>query len=370
MDVLSDAVAAMRTGRPHSARRRLPAPWRLRARPFEGAGFHVVLQGEAWLFPGTPPHPEPLRLGVGDVLLLPHGGAHELTDAPGSPAAETLTTCLAGSVGPEDAEGPGTVLLCGAFPLDRARPHPLLAELPEVIHLPARVGRHGSLRAAVDLLGGELAGPPLPGADGAVPALLETLLLYILRAWYDELAEQRPGSGWAAALHDPGVSAALRAIHREPARPWTVRTLGDEAGLSRAPFARRFAGLVGRPPLTYLTWWRMTLAARLLRTTTHTLRVVAEQVGYTSEFAFAKAFKREHGTTPGRFRVAPAAPGPHPEAAARRTPAPALPAAAVPAPAGAGTGAPPRTVMAPVPGAGPSPASAVLPAMPQEALPG
>ncbi|GHC45922.1 hypothetical protein GCM10010349_08440 [Streptomyces flavofungini] len=189
---------------------------------------------------------------------------------------------------PDDATGepPAAVLLCGAYRLDRARAHPLLAELPEVIHLPARVGAHSSLRAAVELLGAEL-DDPKPGSDTIVSALLDTLLLYILRAWW--LGERQGAghpTGWAAALADPAVAAALRAVHADPAHPWTVAELGALGGLSRAPFARRFAATVGR----------------LLRTEEAPLRVVAERSGYASEFAFAKAFKRQSGVAPGQYR--------------------------------------------------------------------
>lgn len=109
-------------------------------------------------------------------------------------------------------------------------------------------------------------------------------------------------AGWPAALADPAVSAALEAMHAEPAAPWTVAGLADRAGLSRTVFAQRFTVLVGRPPLAYLTWWRMTTAARLLRQADEPLSAVARRCGYASEFAFAKAFKREFTVTPGAFR--------------------------------------------------------------------
>jgi AraC-like DNA-binding protein len=170
-----------------------------------------------------------------------------------------------------------------------------------VIHLPARVGHRPELRAAVDLLGGELDHPRL-GSDTTVPTLLDLLLLYILRAWFDEQPDEGAPTGWAAALADPAVSAALHAIHRDPAHPWTVESLGHQVRLSRAAFSRRFTALVGQPPLTYLTWWRMTTAARLLLEPGASLGEVATRIGYTSEFAFANAFKREYGLAPGRYR--------------------------------------------------------------------
>jgi len=295
MDVLSDAIGVMRTGRPHSAEIRKCAPWAVRAEPFSGAGFHVVLEGTCWLIP---PAGAAITLGPGDVVCLPHGGGHTLVDSPSTPFGEAPSASLAELVPSADnGEGATTILLCGAYTLDQTRPHPLFRELPEVIHLPASLGRRSPLRAAVDLLGDEVANPG-QGTEAVVSALLDVLLLYILRAWLDG----DPATGWAAALDDPAVATALRHIHQEPARQWTVESLGGRAGLSRAAFARRFTSLVGKAPLGYLTWWRMTLAAQLLRDSDKPLQTVAQRTGYTSEFAFAKAFKREHGLAPGRYR--------------------------------------------------------------------
>ncbi|MCK2219984.1 AraC family transcriptional regulator [Actinomadura sp. ATCC 31491] len=288
MDVLSDALAAMRTGRPHASRTVVRAPWGVRFRPQQGAGFHVVLRGECHLLPARG---EPVALRAGDVVFLPRELGHGLADTPATPPAESLT---------QGGGGPVTELLCGAYRLDQSRLHPLLTELPDVMLIPAG-DDHPALRGAIALLAGELGGSPGPGADAAAGALLDVLLLYLLRAWY----ESRPAgedTGWAAALRDPRIMEALRAVHARPARPWTVQSLAAVAGLSRAAFAQRFTATVGAPPLAYLTWWRMTTAARLLRESDLPLRSVAERSGYASEFAFAKAFKREFGTAPGRYR--------------------------------------------------------------------
>lgn len=293
MDVLSDAITAMRTGRAHSSLRRLYGPWGVRFPAGDSAGFHVVLQGSCWLLP---PDATPIALGVGDIAFLSRERGHGLADRPDTP----LTAFAEGEQPPaREGSQPPTVLLCGAYLLDRVRPHPLLAQLPDVIHLPARVGPHPSLRAAVELLGIELQ-RPRPGGGAVVSALLDMLLLYIIRAWLDEHAS----SGWAAALNDPAIAAALRAVHDDPARAWTVESLGAEAGLSRAAFSRRFAALVGQPPLAYVTWWRMIQAARMLRESDVPLAAVAQRAGYTSEFAFARAFKREYGVAPGSYRRA------------------------------------------------------------------
>lgn len=291
VDVLSDAVAAMRTGLPHSSRTEFHAPWATFFPPQDGAGFHVVLQGACWLIPSRG---EPVRLGVGDVVFLPRELGHGLADSPTArPGPEFCSP---------PGSGPATTLLCGAYWFDHSRVHPLMAELPEVMHLPAHVGRRSSLRGALELLGRELVDAPLPGAAGVVPALLDVLLLYILRAWHEESGG---AAGWAAALRDPAVAAALRAVHGDPAHPWTVQSLSARAGLSRSAFAQRFTALVGSPPMAYLTWWRMVTAARLLRDTDLLLRTVAERAGYTSEYAFAKAFKRRFGAAPGRYRERP-----------------------------------------------------------------
>ncbi|MEU4173169.1 AraC family transcriptional regulator [Streptomyces sp. NPDC026665] len=300
MDVISDAVGTIRTGHPHSARTHMSAPWGLRFPALPGAGFHVVLQGSCWLLP--PDSGEPVALSSGDVVFVSHGAEIALASHPDSPL-EVVTREMDDAwalVDNDDAAGGTTVLICGSYQLDRARLHPVLAELPTFIHLPKRVGHHASLSAIIDLLGSEL-DHRRPGTDAAIPTLLDAMLLYILRGWYEDQAT-RAAIGWAGALADTAVNTALQLIHRAPARAWTVEELGKHAGLSRAAFARRFTSLVGQPPLAYLTWWRMTTAGHLLRQSDTPLRAIAEKTGYTSEFSFNRAFKREYGTTPGNYR--------------------------------------------------------------------
>ena len=311
MDVLADALAAMRTGPARSARTDVRAPWGLRFAAVTGATFHVVLRGTCWLLPADG---DPVPLGPGDIVFLRDGSAHALADDPASPLTDFTPSRPSPSapIGQVEMDGPGArcVLLCGAYRLGRRRPHPLMAELPDVMHLPPRPARHRALYAMVELLGAEFE-EARPGRDTIVPALVDAMLLYILRAWVDDrsaAASQGLGTaGWATAITDPAISRALAAVHSDPARPWTVEELGARSGLSRSVFAQRFTALVGEPPLTYLTWWRMTTAARLLHESAAPLSAVAQRVGYSSEFAFAKAFKRELGTAPGRYRRDPAA---------------------------------------------------------------
>ncbi|WP_341715758.1 AraC family transcriptional regulator [Micromonospora sp. FIMYZ51] len=330
MDVLSDVITVMRAGQPRSARVAWHAPWAQQFAPVPGsAGFQIIVQGPCWLIA---PDTGPMPLAAGDIVFRPHGRGHTLADSPSTPATapacdpndpqlQRYMAAFVASRDPEpcgrlspalgatdivgtaaDTDAPATVTLCGAYQLDPTHAHPLLDGLPELLHLPAYLGRHPALRATVDLLASELE-RPRPGTDAIIPALLDTLLLHILRTWLDQ--NPTPGTvttGWAAALNDPATAPALQAIHRFPARSWTVATLAAEAGLSRAAFARRFTTLLGQPPLAYLTWWRMTTAARLLHKSDTPLSVIARRVGYASEFAFANAFKRQYGTAPGRYR--------------------------------------------------------------------
>lgn len=300
VDVLSDVLTALRTGRPSAARSSSQAPWGVRFHQGLAAGCHVVLSGSCWLLSD---HGEPRPLNIGDVLFTPHGDGYALADQPGSPLVDFDPA--PDDTGPLDemridGAGPVTELLCAYYMFDPARPHPLLADLPAMIHVPARVGQHQSLRSAVELLGDELA-DPRPGTGAVVPALIDMLLTYVLRAWLDEQPDGH--SGWATALRDPAITTALRQIHRHPDKPWTVEDLAAAAGLSRAAFAKRFTTIIGQPPLGYLTWWRMTTAARLLRETDEPLRTIAARCGYASEYAFGKAFKRAFDTAPGQYRA-------------------------------------------------------------------
>jgi AraC-like DNA-binding protein len=275
VDVLSDVVSAIRVGQPACERVEWSGPWEQRFPDQPGtAGFLVVLQGSCRLIEDSA---EPVRLGRGDVVFSPHGNGYTLADEA------------------------ATVTLCGGYHLAPNWTHPLLRELPGTIQLPAYPERHPDLETAVRILGSESTGRRL-GADALVPIALDLLLVYILRACFDGRPGHETGTGWAAALTDPPTSAALNAIHDRPAHPWTVRELADEARLSRAAFSRRFHTLTGQPPMTYLTWWRMTLAAERLREPANSIHTVAADIGYTSEFAFSAAFKRHFGVAPGRFR--------------------------------------------------------------------
>ncbi|GAA4670057.1 AraC family transcriptional regulator [Amycolatopsis dongchuanensis] len=294
VDVVSDAISAVHLGHPSSHRVRTSGSWCVRLDPFDGAGFYVVLKGRCWLLPDGC---DPVLLGVGDAVLLPHGTGHVIADSPLDAAvarekAVPFERWVAGP-GPDQTE-----LVRGEYRLDCSRLHPLMTELPEVVHLPNRVGAHPELRAAIDLLAGEL-DEQRPGSCVALPNLLDLLLVYLVRSW---MSEATSGT-WPRVLGDPVTAAALRALHANPAAPWSNERLAAEAGVSRPTLARRFTTLVGRPPMAYLTWWRLILAATHLRNTSDTLAAIAGRVGYSSPYSLSHAFEREFGVTPGRYRV-------------------------------------------------------------------
>ncbi|CAK7284044.1 cupin domain-containing protein [Streptomyces misionensis] len=300
MDVVSDAISAVHLGHPWSHRLRTSESWCARLDPYDGAGFYVVLKGRCWLLTDSS---APLPLGVGDAVLLPHGTGHVIADFPVDAAAAKKKAVpfeqwLVETESRTQSDSCETEVLCGKYWLDCSRMHPLMAELPEVVHLPSRVGSHLELRAAIDLLAGEL-DEMRPGSCVALPSLLDLLLVYMIRAWMTEA----PSGAWPRVLGDPVVAAALRALHSDPAAPWSNDRLAAEAGVSRPTLARRFTTLVGRPPMAYLTWWRVIRAATLLRDTSDTLATIAGRVGYGSPYALSHAFQREFGTTPGRYRA-------------------------------------------------------------------
>jgi AraC-like DNA-binding protein len=300
VDVVSDAISAVHLGHPRFDRVRTSGSWRARLDPYDGAGFYVVLTGRCRLLTddGTE-----VPLGVGDVVLLPHGSGHVIADpATGAEVARDEAVPFEQWLARSGARAPSghhdTELLCGRYWLDCSRLHPLMAELPDVVHLPGRVGGHSELRAVIDLLAGELDGTR-PGSCVALPNLLDLLLVYTIRSWMTESTD----GAWPSALGDPVTAAALRALHSAPGAPWSNDRLAAAAGVSRPTLARRFTALVGRPPMAYLTWWRVILAATMLRDTGDTLATIAGRVGYGSPYALSHAFAREFGTTPGRYRA-------------------------------------------------------------------
>lgn len=277
--------------------------------------FHGLAEGSCWAaLAGEPP----IRMAPGDVILFPQGDAHVMSSAPGLRAqplgddfffqprppqlpfaipagAPDVTTARLDGGGVERA-----MLVCGFLGLD-ARPfNPLLASLPRVLHLPNQMLGPDSwvptfLRMAV-----LESNVKRPGGEAVLERMSEMLFVEVLRRYVDSLPAEQ--TGWLAGLRDPTVGRALSLLHQKPSAAWTLEQLGSEAGLSRSSLHERFVHFIGQPPMHYLMNWRMQLAAGRLRDTDAKVVDVALDVGYESEAAFSRAFKRTVGVSPGAWR--------------------------------------------------------------------
>jgi AraC-like DNA-binding protein len=302
VDVLDDVLTVTRVGGGLSGRLVARAPWGLRFDAAGAANFHIVMRGECWL--RLDGDADPVLLRAGDVTLLPRGDPYTAADHPDRPTipfASALTERDHARTATVGGDGKQTVIICGAYDFGTDLTHPLLSALPPFLHLPAtHATGGGAVDTAVRLVAAEL-DDPRPGRQGVTARLVDVLLVYILRACQQRYGNATPG--WIGALGDPQIGRAVALMHEAPERRWTVAELAQAVGLSRAAFARRFTALAGEPPLAYLTRWRMITAATLLRENTEPLSVIASRVGYESEFAFARIFRRTHGQPPGRYRA-------------------------------------------------------------------
>ncbi len=309
VDVLEALLDGPRARGAFLLRSLLDPPWSLRIE--DRAPLTVVspVRGSAWLVldEGGACH----RLDTGDVAIVRGPGCYTVADDPGTPPTVVVlpgNVCTSTADGRslvdewslgvrtwgENADG-GTVLLTGTYERAGEASRPLLAALPPVVVLTADTWRS----PLVDLLASEMA-VEAPGQRAVLDRLLDVLLISALRTWFAEQREHAPG--WYVAQSDPVVGAALAQIHGAPGRPWTVASLASAAGVSRASLARRFTQLLGEPPMTYLTRWRLALAADLLADPQRTVASVARDVGYSTPFALSAAFKRERGMSPQEYR--------------------------------------------------------------------
>lgn len=306
VDVLSDVLAATRIRNSVSSHPVLTAPWGFHVSAANRASFHIVSRGTCWVTMDD--GSTPVQLVQGDVILIPHGEGHSLVDRPETPvfpaeggASHAMTAKKREAS--QASDGASTVLVCGYYYFEHNERHPLLALLPPLIHIPADEAESaGSLQTTIRLLTREMC-HSLPGSATVLSRLSDSLFVFIVRAWLDQQPEN--AAGWLGALRDAKIGRALSLIHKAPNNDWTVESLAHEVSLSRAAFARKFSELVGEPPLTYLTRWRMDIAARLLRESEKSLIAIALSVGYETESSFSKAFSRIFGVPPGHFRNSP-----------------------------------------------------------------
>jgi AraC-like DNA-binding protein len=305
MDVLTDLLQRSRARGAAFSRSTVHGAWGITYPPTAGVAVHGIVDGEVHVWSDDPALAR--RVLPGDFVLVRGSVEHHMAHTPGAPCRPLGQVSTSGAPGAatrtvtiaDRGDGPGAVFFCGAYLFEGDLFAPLLEGLPVVIHLRPKVG--SSLRATMDILGAELL-QAAPGQQALLDRLLDVALVQVLREQFASDIGAAPA--WFRAMHDPAVGAALRALHSDPQRSWTVAELAAEASLSRATFARRFGELLGVAPLTYLTDWRMALAREQLRDGDAGLAAVARSLGYASEFSFAAAFKRHEGIAPGRWRAA------------------------------------------------------------------
>ena len=237
-------------------------------------------------------------------MIIPHGRGHILSDSPQTkPVA--LQQLLQGSTASchlmqHGGGGAQTLMTCGSFVFENAGQNPLIAVLPSLIHLQGHRGHSAEWLEPTLRMLAEEARHPRPGSETLVARLIDIIFVQAVRAWVE--TQPQAQGGWLGALRDPQIGAALGLLHHEPQRAWSVQLLANEVAMSRSPFAAKFTALVGEPPLSYLTRWRMQLAAEFLLRERLNISEIAGRIGYESEAAFSKAFKRHYGQSPLAFR--------------------------------------------------------------------
>jgi len=281
----------------------LRAPWGFNI-DVRGPTFHIVSHGKCWIEVNGVA--KPVQLSAGDFVVLPRSDSHIVRDFPTTPVVDYfdfLKGRAPDKQGVFSAGGEGSVarLVCGGMRSENGATDPLLAVLPPLIHFKGG-GEDAApgLRVTVSHIFEEL-GSGRSGAAAIVTRLTDILFMQAVRAYLDENIDTAE-SGWLAAMRDPQIGRALVLLHDKPHQPWTVAEIATRVALSRSAFAAKFTQLVGKPPLRYLTRLRLNAATARLRSGNDKLSVIADAAGYESMPAFAKAFKRRLGVTPGEYR--------------------------------------------------------------------
>ncbi len=299
MDSLTHALNLFRLRGSLYCRSELGTPWGIRFNTHPCAVFHVLHEGQGVL--SLPHDQEQYHLNKGDIILLPRGDEHTIQETPFIPVSASVQLTQWGECAiMRWSQQPVAVLLCGTFEFENEGVAWFLKRLPRVIHIKGCEAQ--GLSRVLALMAEEAEANRL-GKTLVLRRLSDILFVQIVQHWVEQ--NGIAASGWLGALHDPLIRKALDLIHTQPEQTWTVSSLARATAMSRSAFAARFRDLVGEPPLKYLTRWRMQVAAQLL---THqpkmSLCAVAEQVGYTSEAAFCKTFKRMTGQSPLSYRHA------------------------------------------------------------------
>lgn len=308
MDALAGLLDGPRAQGAFLLRSLLNPPWSMRIQDEAPLTLVSMVRGDAYIVPDDS---APVVLRPGDVAIVRGPDPYLVADRPDTPPqivihpGQRCTTPEGVDVAElmelgvrtfgNDPDG-DTILLTGTYNMEGEISGRLLAALPTLV-----VVRSDEWNSPIiPLLADEIVKDE-PGQEAVLDRLLDLLLIAVLRAWFARPEAEAPA--WYRANSDPVVGRALRMLHGNPAHQWTVANLAHAVGVSRAALARRFADLLGEPPMTYLTTWRLSLAADLLREPEATIGSVAQQVGYGSPFALSTAFKRVRGISPKEFRA-------------------------------------------------------------------
>lgn len=313
MDALSETLKVVRLSGAIFFNARFTAPWCYQASAADDAApvlepkaeklviFHMLTEGECYLEQEGRP---PLHLIAGDVVVFPDGDRHRMTSQPGLPPApgQRLDAVLRRrprliSFG---GGGAATRLICGYLACDARLASMLMTGLGPVVRVNVRGSNAGAWLEASLRYALEEARSPRPGGEGVLSKLAEVLFIEVLRLHMS--TQDEAATGWLAGVRDKMVGGALTALHQDPSHPWTLEELARASGASRSVLAERFQRIVGVSPMQYLTQWRMVLAAGLLRHSNAQLTHIAQDVGYQTDTAFIRAFRREFGAPPGVWR--------------------------------------------------------------------
>lgn len=311
-DPVSELLMGMRLKGARYGKLRLSPPFGVGFPATPEARFHFVASGSALLLPGAgqPGQAEPVPLGCGDAALLPRGDAHALVSEPGArvrPLAELPSTPLCEDVCLVDAHAEGTcrsrdvLVFSGEMQFELDTMHPLVALMPQVMPVGTIAGRQPEILPLLAAMEREMAGQRA-GAAGILARLADVVAASMVRGWVESGCGD--AAGWVAALRDARLGRVLAALHRDPGRDWTVAAMAAAMGSSRTVFAERFAAATGTTPLRYVAALRMRLAAQWLARDRMPIDAVARRLGYASQAAFSRAYKRVTGVPPGRARGA------------------------------------------------------------------
>jgi AraC-like DNA-binding protein len=314
MDVLSEVLKTIKLDGAFFYNAEFTSPWSFREPPSAAVSphlspsgghviiYHLITQGRC---SASLQGDKPIEIGSGDIVIFPHGDAHIL----GNGSTQTidmeprLHEILAQGLKLARAGGGGeiTKLVCGYMSCDPQRSTVLLAGLPPLLRVPIRDDSDGQwLENTIRFSVGQIEAGA--GSEAVLSKLSEALFVETIRRYIAQLPSEE--TGWLAGVRDPEVGTALGLLHRAPATPWTIATLAREVGVSRSVLAEKFKHYLKEPPISYLTRWRLQLAARMLKTSSRGIADIAADVGYESEAAFNRAFKRQFSAPPARFRDA------------------------------------------------------------------